>query len=67
MSESINQRIQYHTFNEVNTNTRLTYETALKRAGGIGKFQIISMILLAITVVSGDIIINNLAFFGLQP
>ena len=66
MSESINQKIQYHTFDEVNTQ-RLTFEDALKKAGGIGKFQIISMILFVITVISGDIIINNLAFFELQP
>ena len=61
MSES-NLKIQYHTFNEVKTQ-RLTFEDALKKAGGIGKFQIISMILFVIAVISGDIIINNLAFF----
>lgn len=46
---------------------KLTYEEALEKAGGFGRFQITLLAIITFCIFSGDLIINNLAFLELLP
>jgi len=43
------------------------FDEALNLAGGVGKFQLFSALILVTSIVSGECIINNLAYYELMP
>ena len=45
----------------------MPYDDVIAKSGGFGYFQWFAVIVLVLSKVTGDMIINNLAYFELQP
>lgn len=58
----MNSESQYES---LRSGEHLPYDNVIGRAGGFGKFQYFALIVLVLSKVTGDMIINNLAYYEL--